>query len=224
MRHRIYVESTVWYQMANFSDSELKDRVGQFFEYASAGRYSFCISNVVLEELEKNNERYRIRVEELLARYKPQVFMQNGETEDVADAYIENAFKGRPVEDVFGDAMHAAAATTGNISYMASWNWRHLLNVRYIENINAVNMLAGYNHNLSILPPFMFVDMDHFEGDRGGIHDQVWEIKRGYGRKMIELKQLPPTERLQYHQDFALEVAKRLGLELVDVNRKLEYL
>lgn len=225
MKQRLYIESTVWYQMVNYSSSEYKKRAEQLFKLIEEKKYDIYISNIVLEEIGKNSDRYRGRLEELLEQYKPTVIIENIDTEMIAHTYLEHAYKSFDRKDVICDAYHAALATTANISYMVSYNYKHFLNISILDHLYSVNLIAGYNNRVSILPPFMFMTLETFEGDKGDIDDSVWKIKRKYGEKLIELMDTKsPEERQKYHKDFTLETASRLSLKSVEITQNVTYI
>jgi hypothetical protein len=170
---------------------------------------------VVLEELTYNARKYRSRVEELLRRYKPLVLLQTTEADDLAQAYVENAFPRRARHDVLVDAMHAAIATTANITYMAAYNYRNLLNVKVLAHLNAVNLIAGYNRQLAILPPFMFLELDNYDGEKGTVDDAVWRLKSRYGRKLEALLRTPAPKRRRHYETVVTKGARNLGLQVV---------
>ncbi len=217
MRQRIYIESTVWYQMVNYADSEFKEMARQLFSLIKEERYETYISNAVLEEISCNSKKYRKRLEELIGKYKPVVLVQNADVDDIAAAYVENAFRHRRRDEVLADAYHAAIATVANISYIASYNYRNLLSVRTLEHMNAVNLLAGFNHFLSIVPPFMFLDLPAYNGEKGAISEKVWEIKKDYGGKLLKLERENAGKRHKHHVDAAGREAKKLGLLVVSL-------
>lgn len=215
----VYLESTVWYQMANYASSGLKSRVEQLFERIEHEDYAIYISNVVLEELAFNTSKYRSRVEDLIRKYQPAVVMQPRESDIVVEAYLENAFVGREAEAVVVDAYHAAVAVTAGITYMASCNHRNLLNVRILEQLNAVNLLAGLNRRISIYPPFMFLDLEEYDGETGGIHPKIWGLKTTFGRKLLERLSDGDAERRKEQRDgFTRRAVNKLGLKVIDVS------
>jgi predicted nucleic acid-binding protein len=217
LRQRIYLETTVWYQMANYASSGFKGRVEQLFSRIEKEDYSIFISDVVLEEFTFNSKKYRARVEELITRFRPTVVLQGSDADIVSAAYIENAFRNRESEEVVVDAYHAAVAVTSNITYMASYNYRNLLNVRILEHLNAINLLAGLNRHLSIYPPFMFLDLEKYDGETGSISDAVWNLKAKYGEALVERLKLPEEKRRAQRRAFAEKSCERLGLQLVHV-------
>jgi len=214
---RVYIESTVWYQLANFAGSEFKERTEQLFRLVEQQDYTVYISNVVLEEVTFNASKYRKRVEELLAKYKPLVLLQSSDADSLAHAYIENAYKERKLTDIIVDAYHAAIAITSNITYVSSYNYRNLLNVRVLEHINAINLLAGLNRHLSVLPPFMFLDLEYYDGEKGSVHDSVWEIKAAYGKKLASLTEKSPEKRAKHHDAIVSKMARELGLQVIQL-------
>jgi predicted nucleic acid-binding protein len=201
--------------MVNYTDSEFKSMARELFMLIEEDRYETYISNAVLEEIAFNSKKYRKRLEELIGRYKPIVLVQNHDTEDIAAAYIENAFRHRKKAEVFPDALHAAIATVANISYIASYNYRNLLSVRALEHINAVNLIAGYNHFLSIVPPFMFLDLPSYNGEKGEVDDKVWQIKSEYGKKIEKLLKVSGSMRMKHYHDIAKRMASKFNLRVV---------
>jgi predicted nucleic acid-binding protein len=215
LTQRIYLESTVWYQMANYASSEFKDRTEQLFRLIEEHSHTVYISNVVLEEISFDAHKYRGRVEELLGRYRPHVVMQHPDADDLAQAYLENAYARRNDHHRIVDAFHAAVAVTANITYMATYNYRNLLNVRILEHINAVNLLAGLNRHLSVYPPFMFLELDNYDGEKGTVHKAVWKVKSSYGRRLAALLEKTPAKRLKHRETVTGKAAADLGLEVV---------
>jgi hypothetical protein len=211
---RVYLEPTVWYQLANYTASEFKVRAEELFRLVAQGGYAIYVSDILLEEINHNTPAYRRRTEELLHKHRPVVILHNPEVDVLAEAYMENAFKGRRHHEVLADAYHAAVATASGITYMASYNYRNLLNVRILEQINAVNLIAGYNRQLAVLPPFMFLDLSHYEGEKGGVHDTVWTIKAACGRKLEQLLAKKVAKRDEHFRSLATNAGK-LGLETV---------
>jgi predicted nucleic acid-binding protein len=212
---RVYLESTVWYQLANYTSSEFKERAEQLLGLVSGNEFSIFISAIVLEELTYNSKKYRTRVESLLRKHKPTVVIPNHESETLAQAYIENAFADRKQCDVIVDALHAAIATSANTAYVASYNYRNLLNVQTMAHINAVNLIAGLNRQIAILPPFMFLRLDDYHGETGEVDRSIWEIKSKYGKELLSILEKEPPKRREYYESIASRAEKKLRLQVV---------
>ena len=63
------------------------------------------------------------------------------EIEELADRYIESGALGGEMR---ADAQHVAAATFADVDVLASWNFRHLVNLSRIRRYNEVNRRMGY--------------------------------------------------------------------------------
>lgn len=61
--------------------------------------------------------------------------------ENLANAYIESGALG---ENMRADALHIATATVAGVDVLASWNFRHMVNLRRIHRYNAVNRRMGH--------------------------------------------------------------------------------
>lgn len=219
IKQRVYVESTVWYQMVNYAESGFQKMARHLLSLIKENRYEVYISSVVLLEISLNAPKYREKLMELLKECKPLVLMQNADADDVARAYLENAYANKPKETCVADALHAAIATTANISYIASYDYRYLLSVRMLEEINAVNLLAGYNHFLSAVPPFMFLDLQRYDGEQGSVASTVWNIKAKAGVRLLELMNKTPKEQDRARKKLLSEYAGKLGLKVYQAMR-----
>jgi hypothetical protein len=59
-----------------------------------------------------------------------------------ADAYIEEKVVGKTSLE---DCRHIAMATIHKVDVLASWNFKHIVNLDRIKGYNAVNSLLGYS-------------------------------------------------------------------------------
>jgi CRISPR/Cas system endoribonuclease Cas6 (RAMP superfamily) len=118
---------------------------------------------------------------------------------------------------VICDAFHAAIATVANINYMVSYNYRYLLNIGIQEHMKSVNLLAGYTNSCMILPPFMFLKFEAYNGETGSVDKLVWEIKRAYGNKLEELAKKTEAKRFSFHKIFTNRAIRKLGLKTITV-------
>jgi hypothetical protein len=63
------------------------------------------------------------------------------EVESLADTYISEKVVG---ETSFADCAHIALATINKADILASWNFKHIVNIDRIRGYNAVNLKLGY--------------------------------------------------------------------------------
>lgn len=48
-------------------------------------------------------------------------------------------------KNFYEDALHIAISTTYNVNVLASWNFKHIVNLNRIRLYNAVNIKNGYS-------------------------------------------------------------------------------
>jgi hypothetical protein len=85
-----------------------------------------------------------IHVKELLIKY-PAVYFERIELTDeamkLADTYIEEKVVGKTSIE---DCRHIAMATIHKVDVLASWNFKHIVNLDRIKGYNSVNLRLGY--------------------------------------------------------------------------------
>lgn len=64
-----------------------------------------------------------------------------GEVEKLADTYIREKVVGHTS---YADCAHIALATINKADILASWNFKHIVNIDKIRGYNSVNMKLGY--------------------------------------------------------------------------------
>ena len=83
-------------------------------------------------------------VKELLHNYSADKFERIELTEDaikLANAYIDEKVVGKTSLE---DCRHIAMATINKVDVLASWNFKHIVNLKRIKGYNAVNLKLGY--------------------------------------------------------------------------------
>ena len=63
------------------------------------------------------------------------------EAEELADMYIT---EGALTNKSYNDALHIALATINNAEVLASWNFKHIVNLNRIRLYNSINLRLGY--------------------------------------------------------------------------------
>lgn len=85
------------------------------------------------------------RVKAHLLNYSADNFQRVDLTEEaikLADTYIEEKVVGRTSLE---DCRHIAMATIHKVDVLASWNFRHIVNLERIKGYNSVNLRLGYS-------------------------------------------------------------------------------
>ena len=100
----------------------------------------FVISEVLTDELVDAPEKVRTLLDNYSDEYFEKVPLTD-EAKELADKYI--------VENVIGkisldDCRHIALATINKVDVLASWNFKHIVNLIRIKGYNAVNLKNGY--------------------------------------------------------------------------------
>ena len=83
-------------------------------------------------------------VRELLDAFSVDLFERlsfNEEAEELAQRYIREKVVGKT--SVL-DCRHIALATVNMVDVLASWNFKHIVNLDKIKNYNSINVQSGY--------------------------------------------------------------------------------
>lgn len=119
------------------------------------GLLKLVVSQLVIDELEDAPDSVRAEFERIPETQIVRV-AYTAETIRLRDAYLAAAVVGAASSD---DAHHVAIATVHGVDMIASWNFKHLVNVNRMEGFNAVNEAEGYPA-IAIHSPLEFIDYD----------------------------------------------------------------
>lgn len=137
MKQRIYIDTSV---VGGFFDDEFKDATQRLFERLKLDEVRFVISDLLELELIQAPER----VSNLLLNFPNDRFERielSQESIDLADKYISEKVVGRTSLE---DCRHIALATIHRVDVLASWNFKHIVNLDRIKGYNSVNLRLGY--------------------------------------------------------------------------------
>jgi len=138
MRQRIYIDTSV---VGGFFDEEFKEATAKLFERLEKNEILFVVSDLL--DLELINAPLQVR--EHLLQYSADKFQRVELTEDaikLADTYIEEKVVGKTSLE---DCRHIAVATINKVDVLASWNFKHIVNLDRIKGYNSVNLRLGYS-------------------------------------------------------------------------------
>ena len=137
MRQRIYIDTSV---VGGYFDEEFKDATRELFKRFENKEIKFVVSNLLdLELLGAPKE-----VRELLYKFPVDNFERVELTEEaiiLADTYIAEKVVGKISLE---DCRHIALATINKVDVLASWNFKHIVNLDRIKGYNSVNYRLGY--------------------------------------------------------------------------------
>ena len=137
MRLRIYIDTSI---VGGYFDDEFSEATQSLFERFENNEVIFVISDLL--DLELADAPPKVR--ELLHRYTPGKFERIQLTEEaikLADSYISEKVVGKTSIE---DCRHIALATVHKVDVLASWNFKHIVNLERIKGYNSVNYKFGY--------------------------------------------------------------------------------
>ena len=134
---KVYIDTSV---LGGCFDDEFEEWSNKLMEEFKLGLKIAVISDLTLKELEEAPTKVRKIIEEIPTVYKEYVTLDN-EAKVLARNYIEENVA---TEDFLVDAQYIAIATVNRIDVLASWNFKHIVNLLKIRLYNAVNLKSGY--------------------------------------------------------------------------------
>jgi predicted nucleic acid-binding protein len=138
MKQRIYIDTSV---VGGYFDEEFKEATIRLFERLDRNEIIFVVSDLLDLELLKAPQQVR----QILYNYPAEKFQRVELTEEaiiLADAYINEKVVGKTSIE---DCRHIALATINKVDVLASWNFKHIVNLDRIKGYNSVNMRLGYS-------------------------------------------------------------------------------
>ena len=136
-QQRVYIDTSI---VGGFFDKVFENETKLFFKRLEDKEVIFVVSNLLIEELKGAPQH----VKNLLDNYSDDYFetvVLTEEAKDLADKYIAESVVGKTSLD---DCRHIALATINKVDVLASWNFKHIVNLNRIKGYNAVNLKNGY--------------------------------------------------------------------------------
>ena len=137
MKQRIYIDTSV---VGGYFDEEFAEATKKLFERLENKEIVFVVSDLL--DLELIGAPKNVR--ELLHNFSNDKFERVQVTEEailLADAYIAEKVVGRTSLE---DCRHIAVATIYRVDVLASWNFKHIVNLDKIKGYNSINYRLGY--------------------------------------------------------------------------------
>jgi len=98
------------------------------------------LSDLTLQELELARKEVRDKVKEIPDQHIFGITIDD-EVIQLAETYI---YEGALTNKSYNDALHIALATLNNSDVLASWNFKHIVNLDRIRLYNSINFRLGY--------------------------------------------------------------------------------
>ena len=151
---KIYLDTSVISHMdAEETPEKMQDTVDLWQELIR-GQYIVTISDLTIAELTQCPEPKRALLFEHLSVIDYVEVREIPESITLADEYLKYGVLNPKSRD---DCRHIAIATITGCKYIVSWNFKHFVNIKTINKVQAVNKLMNYNE-INILPPSMMLE------------------------------------------------------------------
>lgn len=138
MTKLVYIDTSV---VGGVFDEEFKLWTNLFFESVKEKTYKIASSALLEVELEKAPVHVRDYFDNISDDNRIEVDY-NEQAIQLAESYLNEGIVG-PTSLI--DCRHIATATVNGINILASWNFKHIVNLNKIRQYNAVNIKSGYN-------------------------------------------------------------------------------
>ena len=145
---RYYIDTSVWNFLLEEDRPDHRAATEHFFQQVPTGEQLY-VSEVVVREVERAQEKRREALKHLLRRYAPTVLEISEEAEVLAARYVQEGLIPPKFHD---DALHLAIAVVHELDVLVSWNFEHLVKLKTRVGVNGLNRLLGY-HEIEIVSP-----------------------------------------------------------------------
>lgn len=138
MKQRVYIDTSV---IGGCFDQEFEEWSNRLFEDFKAGKRIAVVSDITLDELTDAPERVKNNFETIPEK-SLEILASDIESRELADKYmLDKAVSIKYYED----ALYIAIATISQVSVLASWNFKHIVNLDKIRLYNSVNLKNGFS-------------------------------------------------------------------------------
>jgi predicted nucleic acid-binding protein len=138
MKQRIYIDTSV---VGGYFDDEFKEATRLLFDRLEKSEIIFVVSGLL--NLELLNAPRNVR--ELLHNYSSNKFQRVELTEEVISLANKYIFEKVVGQTSLEDCRHIALATINRVDVLASWNFKHIVNLDRIKGYNSVKLKLGYS-------------------------------------------------------------------------------
>jgi predicted nucleic acid-binding protein len=134
---KIYTDTSV---IGGCFDLEFSEWSNLLFQEFIVGAEVIMLSDLTLQELEFARQEIRDKVKEIPNAHRMEISIVD-EAITLAEKYIS---EGALTNKSYNDALHIALATINNADVLASWNFKHIVNLDRIRLYNSINFRQGY--------------------------------------------------------------------------------
>jgi predicted nucleic acid-binding protein len=150
---KIYLDTSVISHLSAPDAPEKMTDTLKLWKDIVSGDYDILISDITMAEISHCHEPKRSSMYAFLADIKYEEVKHNAESENLSELYFREGGLPQKSKD---DASHIAIATVNSCNAIISWNFKHIVNLRAMTAVDAVNIKEGYLL-LRILSPSMLI-------------------------------------------------------------------
>ncbi len=151
MIKRVYIDTSVF---GGYFDSEFDEPTQNFFKILNARDVTILVSEILELEIYKAPDHI---VELFESLENVERIELTDEAKELAELYISENVVGRTS---MADCQHIALATINKADVLASWNFKHIVNLERIRGYNSINFREGYQMTEIRTPNEIFRDED----------------------------------------------------------------
>ena len=134
---KVYTDTSV---IGGCYDKEFQEWSMALWDEFIAGSKHIIFSELTAQELEFAREEIKELINEIPLENRTDILITD-EAVKLAETYItEGALSNKS----YNDALHIALATLNNVDILASWNFKHIVNIDRIRLYNSINFRMGY--------------------------------------------------------------------------------
>ena len=126
--------------MGGFFDIEFEKETKLLFNRLENKDVIFVVSDILIDELENAPSKVKYLLDNYDENSLEKIVLTD-EAKELANKYITDNVIGKTSLD---DCRHIALATINKVDVLASWNFKHIVNLNRIKGYNGVNMKNGY--------------------------------------------------------------------------------
>lgn len=134
---KIYADTSI---IGGCFDEEFKKWSNLLWQEFCDGVKTIMISDLTLKELELARAEVRDKLSEI-PEVNVTMVLVDDEVIQLAETYIK---EGALTNKSYNDALHIALATLNNADVLASWNFKHIVNIEKIRLYNSINYRLGF--------------------------------------------------------------------------------
>ncbi len=135
MIKRVYIDTSVF---GGYFDSEFDEPTKNFFRILNEQNVTVLVSEILELEIYKAPDHIVELFESLVNVERVEL---TDEAKELAELYISENVVGRTS---MADCQHIALATINKADVLASWNFKHIVNLERIRGYNSINFREGY--------------------------------------------------------------------------------